>query len=216
MVGFTDLQAAARRLLFAFGAQVEARTRRGGILHELRGLEDLPHELLERLRDLDVVLRARLYEEAPVLPRKALALFLRNLPVVLLVDLVPHDHLDRVRNGGVHLDLVHPQVLQGPEGVSSANVVGEDNALGAPVVAACQRPEPLLTSSVPYRQLEPLSVQVEHLQLEVHPYRGTHVLETVLGRKPHKDRALANAAVPDEENLEKVVEPATTSRFLCR
>ena len=57
MVGFTDLQAAARRLLFAFGAQVEARTRRGGILHELRGLEDLPHELLERLRDLKIVSR---------------------------------------------------------------------------------------------------------------------------------------------------------------
>ena len=74
MVGFTDLQAAARRLLFAFGAQVEARTRRGGILHELRGLEDLPHELLERLRDLDVVLRARLKELNPVLSREFLPL----------------------------------------------------------------------------------------------------------------------------------------------
>ena len=66
--------------------------------------------------------------------------------------LVPDEHLDYVVIGGVGLELREP-VLDLGEGLAVGDVVDEDGALPAPVVARRQRPKPLLSGRVPDCQL---------------------------------------------------------------
>ena len=66
--------------------------------------------------------------------------------------LVPNEHLDYVVIGGIGLELREP-VLDLGEGLAVGDVVDEDGALPAPVVARRQRPKPLLSGRVPDCQL---------------------------------------------------------------
>eukprot|EP00216_Chloropicon_sp_CCMP2111_P004893 CAMPEP_0198241818 /NCGR_PEP_ID=MMETSP1446-20131203/6512_1 /TAXON_ID=1461542 ORGANISM="Unidentified sp, Strain CCMP2111" /NCGR_SAMPLE_ID=MMETSP1446 /ASSEMBLY_ACC=CAM_ASM_001112 /LENGTH=181 /DNA_ID=CAMNT_0043924695 /DNA_START=246 /DNA_END=788 /DNA_ORIENTATION=+ len=172
---------------------------------ELWRLEDLPHQLLEGLGDLHVALCAGLDEEAPMLPREGLPLLPAHPPLLLPVHFVPDNHLNRVRDGRVHVDLVHPQFRKAVEGFRPGHIVSEDDALRAAVIAARKCAETLLTSRIPDGELHPLPVDIQHLQLEVHSYCGRHVVE-VAAREPHEDGALPHAGVPHEEHLEQVVE----------
>jgi len=69
--------------------------------------------------------------------------------------------------GGVFLDLVHP-VLDGAEALAVCDVVGDDDAVGALVVAAGDSLEALLAGGVPNLELDGLSVNLDRPDLEVH------------------------------------------------
>jgi hypothetical protein len=62
--------------------------------------------------------------------------------------------------GGVFLDLVHP-VLDGAEALAVCDVVGDDDAVGALVVAAGDSLEALLAGGVPNLELDGLSIDLD-------------------------------------------------------
>lgn len=62
--------------------------------------------------------------------------------------------------GGVFLDLVHP-VLNGAEALAVSDVVGDDDTVSTLVVAACDRLEALLASSVPDLELDGFAIDLD-------------------------------------------------------
>ena len=93
------------------------------------------------------------------------ALIRGDLSRVLHVALVADEDAGDVV-GGVFLDLVHP-VFDGAEALAVGDVVGDDDAVGALVVAARDGFEALLASRVPDLQFDGLAVDLDGPDLEV-------------------------------------------------
>ena len=77
--------------------------------------------------------------------------------------------------GGMFLNLVHP-VLDGAEALAVCDVVGDDDAVSALVVAAGDSLEALLPCGVPNLKLDRLSVHLNRPDLEVHADRRHEVV----------------------------------------
>jgi len=73
------------------------------------------------------------------------------------------------------------------------------------VVAACNRTEAFLSSSVPYLQFDGFSVEVDCSNLEVNPDCGYVVWRVGLIRESEKKTRLPYSRISDEEKFEEVV-----------
>lgn len=182
---------AAGRSRMVLRSQVDSGLARDGVLQNVRILQHLLDDLHEHLPDAQFGLRRGLQEQHPLRPSPSVRLLLRHGPLRFLVALVPHQHLDDVLAvpWAVHLDLAQPlgQVL---ERVGPRDVVHQDAGVSSAVVAASQGPEPLLPRGVPDRQLDPLPLHLDVLDLEVDPDRRLDVLVEAVVREAQQYRRL--------------------------
>ena len=71
--------------------------------------------------------------------------------------------------------------------------------MGAPIVGAGQRPEPLLARGVPNRRLHAPAAGVHHLDLKVHADRRLQVVVEGVVRESQQDRTLPDARIADQQ-----------------
>ena len=132
-----------------------------------------------------------------------LALVSGDLACVSHIALVADENARDVV-GGVLLNLIHP-VLDGAEALAVSDVVGDNDAVSALVVAAGDRLEALLSCGVPDLQLNRLAVHLDRADLEVDADGGDEGLGVGVLGEAQEQAALSDAAVADEQQLEEVV-----------
>lgn len=132
-----------------------------------------------------------------------LALVSGDLACVSHIALVADENARDVV-GGVLLNLIHP-VLDGAEALAVSDVVGDNDAVSALVVAAGDRLEALLSCSVPDLQLNRLAVHLDRADLEVDSDGGHEVVCEHVVSESQQQRGLADTGVADEEHFEEVV-----------
>jgi hypothetical protein len=108
-----------------------------------------------------------------------LALLEGNGALVLQVALVSNEDSCDVTLRGVFLNLTHPGV-DSVEGVAIGDVISDDDAVGALVVARCDRLKSLLASGVPNLKLANLVIAVNCSDLEVYADRGHEIFLKVV------------------------------------
>jgi hypothetical protein len=102
------------------------------------------------------------------------ALVRAHLPDLLHVAFVSNKYLADP-GVGESLDFVHP-LPDVVEGLPISHIVHDYNTMGASVVAASERAEPLLPCCVPYLQLHYLIFQLDSLDLKIDTNRVEEVL----------------------------------------
>eukprot|EP00315_Gephyrocapsa_oceanica_P002533 CAMPEP_0185340838 /NCGR_PEP_ID=MMETSP1363-20130426/98327_1 /TAXON_ID=38817 /ORGANISM="Gephyrocapsa oceanica, Strain RCC1303" /LENGTH=272 /DNA_ID=CAMNT_0027940067 /DNA_START=526 /DNA_END=1342 /DNA_ORIENTATION=+ len=113
------------------------------------------------------------------------------------------------------LDGSHPRGDVG-EGLLVGDVVDEEDAHGAAVVGRRDGLEPLLPRRVPDLQFDSLAVQLHAPDLKVDPNRGDEGLrEGVIG-KPHQNRALPHAGIPNQKEFDEHVVLFSAGRAMQR
>eukprot|EP00420_Gonyaulax_spinifera_P037379 CAMPEP_0197884882 /NCGR_PEP_ID=MMETSP1439-20131203/11186_1 /TAXON_ID=66791 /ORGANISM="Gonyaulax spinifera, Strain CCMP409" /LENGTH=245 /DNA_ID=CAMNT_0043504627 /DNA_START=59 /DNA_END=794 /DNA_ORIENTATION=- len=168
-----------------------------------QALVGLGHQQLEGELHILRVLGACLYEGHAQLLCQLLALLLRHRPLVDKVRLVANQETAYALRGML-LDLLDPasHIL---EGAAVRDVVHQHDAVRAAVVAVPQASESLLSSSVPDGHLHYLAVHQTSADFEVNADRAREqVLEVVL-RKTDDNARLADAGVPDKQELQEAV-----------
>mmetsp|Transcript_10656 Transcript_10656/g.32623 ORF Transcript_10656/g.32623 Transcript_10656/m.32623 type:complete len:249 (+) Transcript_10656:243-989(+) len=163
-------------------------------------VQNFLHELTKSLADTIARFCACLDVNCIGFLCKSSALLRRHFPW-LKVDLVSHDHLDKVCISAVVLQLRQPVLLQAGEGLPTGHVVHKDDSVCSPVICTRQRSKALLSGCVPKRQLDSLALHIHLLRLEVHSYRLWEVLKHIL-RVPQQDGALSYCALSHQEDLE--------------
>merc|ERR1711934_477138 len=80
-----------------------------------------------------------------------------------------------------------------------------NDAVGAPVVAARNRAESLLSRCVPDLQLHPLPVDCDRLYLKIHSNCAYKAVCEHIVRKPEQQTTLAYSTIPNDEELEQMI-----------
>ena len=157
----------------------------------------------ESLLDVLAILSRSLKEADVVVLGEFLALVGGDLAGVGHVALVADQDAGDVV-AGVLLDFVHP-VFDGGETLAVRDVVGDDDAVRALVVAAGDGLEALLAGRVPDLQLDRLAVDLDRADLEVDADGRHEVVCEHVVRESQQQRGLADAGVADQQHFEQVV-----------
>ena len=102
------------------------------------------------------------------------------------------------------LNLVHP-VLNGAETLAISDVIGDDDAVSALVVAACNGLEAFLPGGIPDLQFDRLAVHFDSPDLEVDSNSGHEVICEHVVSESQEEGGLADAGVSDQQHLEQIV-----------
>ena len=141
--------------------------------------------------DILALLRGGLKEAHTVVVRHLLSLFESDLSSALQIGLVAHqDASDVVLS--VLFNFAHPGV-DGVEGIAVSDVIDDNDAVGALVVAGSNSLEALLAGRVPNLELADLVVNVDGTDLEVDADRGHEVLLELVVGESEEQAGLADA-----------------------
>mmetsp|Transcript_58999 Transcript_58999/g.144706 ORF Transcript_58999/g.144706 Transcript_58999/m.144706 type:complete len:245 (-) Transcript_58999:186-920(-) len=169
----------------------------------LQPLHHVPRDLEEGLLNIDVVLGARLKEFDAELVRKRLAPCGVNHLLVEHVALVANqDLVDVVRS--MLLDLADP-VANVVKRLLICHIVHQQDPHGTAVVRRCDSPEPLLPRRIPDLELEALPLLLDSANLEVDANGCDEGRREGVIREAQQQAALADPAVPDQQQLDQVI-----------
>lgn len=87
------------------------------------------------------------------------------------------------------------------EALLVCHIINQQNAHSTPIIGGCNRPEPLLTSCVPYLKLDAFSIQVNRADLEVDTDGGYERGCKAVLRETKKAAGFADARVAYEEEF---------------
>jgi len=131
---------------------------------------DVSGKSKESFFHIDAGLSRCLHKLNTVFYRQLFSPFFRYLSSIIHITLIAQNHLLHISTG-MFLDVPDP-VLDVIETLLVGDVVDEHDPHGPPVVGRGDGPEPLLARSVPYLQLDLLTVQLYCTDLEVDSYCG--------------------------------------------
>jgi hypothetical protein len=136
------------------------------------------------------------------------------LPALVQVRLVADQNLDRPPARPL-VHIVHP-CADGLERAALCHVEHHHDALRPPVVGAGHRSEALLPGRVPQLQLYHVTPDLHCPVREVHADRTDVLLGELVLSKADQQTGLPHTAVPDDDDLEQVVETLRASHcVLC-
>mmetsp|Transcript_29935 Transcript_29935/g.63811 ORF Transcript_29935/g.63811 Transcript_29935/m.63811 type:complete len:305 (+) Transcript_29935:896-1810(+) len=181
----------------------------GRVVFRLEGLlanylVNLGQDVLKRFFYVGGVQGTRLDEGESLLLAEGLGVLGLDRPQVPQVALISHKH-----DHYVAIRMV-PELLQPPANVVERgllrDVVHQQGTHSTPVVCAGDRPVPLLASRVPNLSFDRLSVHLHAPGCELNPNGGLGLQHKLIARETTEKLRLSHRRVPDEDDLEQVVE----------